>query len=140
MEIAPATKEQIGHMRRFWDETPDKPSQRLLTVPLLKRDFLSLLARADAFEATVKNVGHLASLMSGKPTDRHTLTYTNWRGETSERELHLVRIWWGETEWHPEPQLLLSAFDYEKDAYRDFAINDFSFQADIPTTSKTKES
>lgn len=86
-------------------------------------------------ETALKNAAHLLSLMGDKPTDCRTLTYTNWRGETSDRELHLVRIWWGETEWHPEPQLLLSAFDYEKNAYRDFAVKDFSFLAGIQTAA-----
>lgn len=54
-----------------------------------------------------------------------TLTYTNWRGETSERTISPRRMWFGSTEWHPEPQWLLSAIDTEKGALRDFALKDF---------------
>ena len=54
-----------------------------------------------------------------------TLTYTNWRGETARRTLTPKRIWWGATDWHPEPQWLLTAFDAEKQADRDFALKDF---------------
>ena len=54
-----------------------------------------------------------------------TLTYTNWRGETAQRTITPKRIWWGATDWHPEPQWLLTAFDAEKQADRDFAIKDF---------------
>ena len=54
-----------------------------------------------------------------------TLTYTNWRGETAQRTITPKRIWWGATDWHPEPQWLLTAFDDEKQAERDFALKDF---------------
>lgn len=53
------------------------------------------------------------------------LTYMNWRGETSERTIKPIRIYWGSSEWHPEPQWLLTAFDLEKNAERDFALKDF---------------
>lgn len=91
------------------------------------------------FERVQRNVGHLLGLMERRPTDRHKLTYTNYRRETSERELHLVRIWFGATDWHPEPQLLLKAFDYEKDAYRDFAVIDFEIEADTPSPQTREE-
>lgn len=54
-----------------------------------------------------------------------TLTYTNWRGETSLRRLRPIGIWFGATEWHPEPQWLLKAWDEDKGAERDFALADF---------------
>ncbi|WP_222046733.1 hypothetical protein [Rhizobium laguerreae] len=92
--------------------------------------------RLERLERAQRNAGQLLSLMRDRPTDRHTLTYTNYRGETSDRELHLVRIWYGGTEWHPEPQLLLSAFDFGKDAYRDFAVSDFAL-ADGPPQPAT---
>lgn len=53
------------------------------------------------------------------------LTYTNWRGETSVRSIIPRGVWFGSTEWHPEPQWLLRAWDTEKDAERDFALKDF---------------
>lgn len=58
-----------------------------------------------------------------------TLTYTNWRGETSERTITPKRVWFGATDWHPEPQWLLTAFDEEKQADRDFALKDFGHPA-----------
>ena len=54
-----------------------------------------------------------------------TLTYTNWKGETAQRRIIPRRIWWGSTEWHPEPQWLLTALDVDKQADRDFALKDF---------------
>jgi predicted DNA-binding transcriptional regulator YafY len=55
-----------------------------------------------------------------------TIVYTNWRGETAERTIIPIKIWYGKTEWHPEEQWLLTALDLEKDAERDFAIKDIS--------------
>lgn len=51
MKITEATDRQIASMKRFWEETPDHPPQRLLTASLLKRDFLSLIARLEKAEA-----------------------------------------------------------------------------------------
>lgn len=50
--------------------------------------------------------------------------YKNYRGEVSERTVRPIRIYHGATEWHPEPQWLLEAFDMEKDAVRAFAMCD----------------
>ncbi|ELT48553.1 hypothetical protein D584_13934 [Brucella intermedia M86] len=54
--------------------------------------------------------------------------YTNYRGETSERTITPIRPWFGSTEWHPEPQWLLRAYDHNKGAERDFALKDFGRQ------------
>ena len=52
------------------------------------------------------------------------ILYTNYRSETAIREIIPEKIWFGETEWHPEPQWLLDAFDVEKKASRSFAMKD----------------
>jgi predicted DNA-binding transcriptional regulator YafY len=52
------------------------------------------------------------------------ILYTNWRGETAERLILPVRLWFGTTEWHKHEQWLLRAVDIEKDAERDFALKD----------------
>lgn len=59
---------------------------------------------------------------TGKPA---TLVYRNWRGEVSERKITPIKVWYGSTEWHPEEQWLLNAYDHEKAAVRDFALADF---------------
>ena len=53
-----------------------------------------------------------------------SLVYTNYRGETAVRQVLPKRIWFGKTDWHPEEQWLLDAFDIEKQADRSFAIKD----------------
>ena len=61
------------------------------------------------------------------------ILYTNWRGETAVRKIvphtrHPVvsgkpSLWFGSTQWHPEPQWLLTAVDVEKGAVRDWALS-----------------
>jgi predicted DNA-binding transcriptional regulator YafY len=52
------------------------------------------------------------------------ILYRNYRGETSSRTVLPKRIWFGATEWHPEPQWLMDATDLEKDSERSFAMQD----------------
>ena len=54
--------------------------------------------------------------------------YLNWRGEFATRRVHPKRVWYGSTEWHPEPQWFLEATDLEKGEVRDFAFNDMIFK------------
>lgn len=55
-----------------------------------------------------------------------TFQYRNWRGEVSRRRVWPVRMYWGSTKWHPDPQWLLEAWDCDKGEYRDFAMKDVS--------------
>lgn len=52
------------------------------------------------------------------------IVYTNYRGETAIRTVVPRLIQFAATEWHPEPQWLLVAFDLEKQAERSFAMKD----------------
>jgi len=106
-------------------DCPDDWTLRQLRAEVIKRALHHWRTSSELLQKTLQNAGHLLELMLNKPTDGLKLTYTNHRGETAIRELHLSRIYWGSTEWHPEPQLLLKAFDREKDAYRDFAVSGF---------------
>lgn len=62
------------------------------------------------------------------PASRQPLrfTYRNWRGEVAERRVEPRFIWFGATEYHPEPQWLLNAYDLDRPGYqeRDFAMRD----------------
>ena len=68
-----------------------------------------------------------------------TCTYKNHRGETSVRLVRPLHdsetpdcfggrfvIIFGATQYHPEPQWLMRAFDINKDAERSFAMKDIS--------------
>lgn len=54
------------------------------------------------------------------------IDYTNYRGERAWREIEPTdarpALWFGHTEWHPQDQWLLAAYDIEKRAVRDFAV------------------
>jgi len=52
------------------------------------------------------------------------IDYTNYRGERDSRIIRPVRIWFGETEWHPGTQWLMDAVDVSKSANRTFALKD----------------
>lgn len=51
--------------------------------------------------------------------------YRNYRGEVSDRTIMPISVRYGATEWHPEPQWLLRAWDVDKGAEREFALSDF---------------
>lgn len=53
-----------------------------------------------------------------------TIEYTNWKGETAIRQIQPMQLWYGATEFHPEPQMLLTALDIKKNQFRDFAVKD----------------
>ena len=57
--------------------------------------------------------------------------YTNWRGEAAIRTAIPKRIYWGSTEWHPEPCWLFEAWDTEKNALRQFALDDCVFDRTV---------
>jgi predicted DNA-binding transcriptional regulator YafY len=52
------------------------------------------------------------------------IDYTNHRGERSIRTILPEQIEWAKTEWHPETQWLLLAWDCDKEAEREFAMKD----------------
>ena len=64
-----------------------------------------------------------------------TMTYRNWRGEVAQRTVRPVALWFGKTDWHPEPGWLLSAWDCDKGERRDFALADCQF-ADLARPSQ----
>jgi predicted DNA-binding transcriptional regulator YafY len=55
-------------------------------------------------------------------TDLVNLDYTNHRGERAARLVRPIRLWFGSSAWHREPQWLLECFDVDKRATRDFAL------------------
>ena len=53
--------------------------------------------------------------------------YTNYRGERSIRTAVPVILTWGQSQWHPRPQWLMTAFDMDKGAERTFALENCQF-------------
>jgi predicted DNA-binding transcriptional regulator YafY len=52
------------------------------------------------------------------------IVYDNWKGEVKIRTITPKKIWFGSTEWHPQEQWILDAFDEDKQADRSFAMAD----------------
>jgi len=52
--------------------------------------------------------------------------YTNWKNETTKRKAVFTNISYGSTEYHPEIQWLLEAYDLDKREKRIFAMKDMN--------------
>lgn len=66
------------------------------------------------------------------------IVYTNYRHQTAVRTIIPERVWFGSTEWHPEPQWLLDALDVEKGERRSFAMTDIRCWFGDPAASGGK--
>ena len=56
--------------------------------------------------------------------ERVWIDYTNYKLERSIREIIPSRIEFANSEWHPDSQWLLTAYDVGKGADREFALRD----------------
>lgn len=78
---------------------------------------------------TVKDDGKILP-MEVKCLGTVEFTYTNWRGETRRRRAVFLNIFFGVTDWHPDPQWFVEAIDLEiersnaKGDRRAFALRD----------------
>jgi ribonuclease HI len=64
------------------------------------------------------------------------ITYRNWKNEVKECSINPIEIWFGKTEWHPNEQWFLKAFDLSKNEERDFALFDI---LSVKSTSDDKK-
>jgi len=53
---------------------------------------------------------------------RIQITYTNYKELTGIRIITPIKVWFGSTAWYPEEQWLLTGFDHDKEALRDYAL------------------
>lgn len=90
-------------------------------------EIMSASLEQGALGASLPDGAAAGDIPSAEPI---AILYENWRGETAVR--HIVvggedtdcsALWFGLNEWHRVPQYLLSAWDVEKAAYRDFALS-----------------
>lgn len=71
----------------------------------------------------------LATLESQPPREESQavcINYTNYRGETGPRQIVPLSISFKASEYHKEPQWLMSVYDLDKEARRDMAIKDMT--------------
>jgi len=52
------------------------------------------------------------------------IIYTNYRGETATRTIEPKQLVFTKTQWHPQEQWCIIAYDVEKQAERTFACKD----------------
>ena len=58
------------------------------------------------------------------------VAYTNHRGETAIRKISPMHTYFGSTEHHPKRQWLLDCYDFDKKAYRTYALERCNFDLD----------
>lgn len=110
---------------KSWSDLPDD----MLTLAIVSARDALLQSRTTPGGGEAQD--HSRSIMFG---------YTNYRGESAVRTTIPHRIYWGSTEWHPEPQWLLEAWDSEREAIRQFALTECVFdRAAIVGASPSKE-
>lgn len=59
-------------------------------------------------------------------------SYTNYRGETANRWVAPIRLWFGVSEYHTGEQWFMKAYDFDKAQKRDFALADCVFNTPTP--------
>lgn len=68
-----------------------------------------------------------------------TFTYRNYRGEIGQRRVFPISFRFGTTEWHPESSWLMLAWDFDKEAKREFALADICMPGAPDPISPTGE-
>lgn len=58
------------------------------------------------------------------PNGAVTFTYTNYRGVTTERRVVPIDLRWEASQWHPQEQWVLHAYDLDREVIRNFAMKD----------------
>lgn len=76
----------------------------------------------DAPEPVTVDTGPKGGPLNGGAS---VVAYQNWRGEVAIREIKPICLWFGSTQWHPQDQWFLKAWDVEKQVERDFALHGF---------------
>jgi hypothetical protein len=105
--------------------------------------------RIIGYVATEENAKRICDAVNGvaqpQPEPRKdllplTFSYKNHRGEVATRVVTPILVRFGSTEWHPELQWLLQAFDHEKQAEREFAMKDIGgiAYASLMTTTEDR--
>lgn len=109
------------------DKDGEKPTNEVVRPEFLDEEYYRVEGEMIMKEPVPYGSPPLEAESSQPPADARPerVTYRNWRGEVAERVITPIRVWFGSTEWHPEPQWFLRAMDEEKGAERDFALRDF---------------
>jgi hypothetical protein len=110
-------KDALERIIQIYERNIGQQNEKLADIPLVARRALAILS-ALPVAPVVDEAAPIA-----------VVYYTNWRGETSRRRIIPKSVRYGSTEWHPEPQWLMLAWDDDKQADREFALKDFGARA-----------
>ena len=92
-------------------------------------DGFELVSEAQAFS----DLGPKGDYLSRSPAEKVRIDYTNYRGERGIRTITPWGVEWGSTEFHPEPQWLVTGYDHDKHACRVYALRDIHAWNGVPT-------
>lgn len=124
---------------------PPLPSREVGGKASMTRELLGAVVD-DVFDGAIEDPSVIEEIyasikqheaMRSTDTEPLELPYKNWRGEIFTRKIQPIRLEFGATEWHPEPQWLLVATDIEKNVERSFALKDFNPQKTAPAVAVT---
>jgi hypothetical protein len=73
-------------------------------------------------ESVLNGRDHFMTIIGDNLTN--SFHYKNHRGETGERKMKFISLWYGTTPYHPEPQWFIRGWDAERKAQRDYALAD----------------
>jgi hypothetical protein len=117
-----AARERIARIidpEAFTQAEAARNDRRWHIVEVCERAIHEALIKADAILAILPDAAATGAVRS------LSIDYTNYRGETAARNIIPRSVRFGSTEWHPEEQWLLLAWDNDKQADREFALKDF---------------
>jgi hypothetical protein len=52
--------------------------------------------------------------------------YTYWEGNVAKRKCQVMEVYFGNNEYHQDPQWILRGWDLEKDEMREYAMKDMN--------------
>lgn len=88
-------------------------------------DTIPTQERGDEAPATAASAEQNVSLVLLRAGERVHVLYTNWRGETRERNIEFNGVaHWARTQWHPEPQWMINGTDIDSNEDRIWSVKD----------------
>lgn len=60
--------------------------------------------------------------MTPFPQHPATFTYVNYKGVRTERRVMPLQLWYGRSDYYADPQWFIRAWDLDRNATRDFAL------------------
>lgn len=105
---------------------PKWKGEKLVSVDIVSADPAPQEEAPDLRPHRLSEIDNVVFLEAGDLTHQISFTYTNWKGVTKKRRAVINRLFWGNNEFHPVPQLLVDGYDLDKTALRTYALKDIT--------------